>query len=743
MPTKTSRIILLLAALAACGPSGKTETIPALPSDGAATGDSAAAAAASNPWAGRDDLIKSPAPQPPSAVELPTIARFKLSNGLRVIVVESERLPLASVQLAIEAGRRDVELGKSGLEDFAAQMLTKGTRKRKGSEIAEAIDFTGGRLGASASHEATLVTCAAMSKDLDTCLELLTDVVINPTFPKEELEPVRKQLLAEVRQSKDDAGQLATIHFQNLLWGDEHIRGWPVSEASVATIAREDLVKWHSRWFKPNNAILAIAGNVDAASLKKRLESYFGRWKKGSIPKRGEGQPRALEADRVRVVDKPGQTQSHIRIGHYGIPHKDPTFYDTLVVNHVLGNGGFSSRLMQVIRSQAGKTYGASSTFDRSLDRGAFMAQTFTRTAETAVTIAMLRAELEKMAAGGPSEAELQDAITNITGSYATRFESAADVASAVLAAELHGFDESYVRDFALRIGEVSPASAQKAAAENLAAAPVAIVVVGDASQLAPQLEAAGLNFEVVGHLEPVVSAEREPELTALEPSKAARVAGEKLLAQAIAAKGGANKLASIKSLEVKARGTISTGKQEIPAELVRRFAAPDKLRLDVVIGGGAARITTAYNGSSGWIRHPQLGLQEIPADELVELANNVWRDHEFILLRPKRDRAMVAKLADEIIKGASYDVLAIIEKNRSTAVKLYLDKQTHLIARMDYTAQGLKGGELYTDYREVEGLQIAHDRLTINPESALRATVTEVKINGSVAAEVFEKPRS
>ena len=173
----------------------------------------------SDPWEDREDLIEAPPTKSARGLQLPPIERFSLANGLEVIVVQNNRLPNVSMQLALKTGRNASSRDKMGLARFTAAMLTKGTRTRTALQLAEQIDQVGGSLGANASFEATLVSCSSLVKHLRTCATLLADVTINPKFPKREMELVRNQLLGLLASRKDDAGSMANAHVQNLLWG--------------------------------------------------------------------------------------------------------------------------------------------------------------------------------------------------------------------------------------------------------------------------------------------------------------------------------------------------------------------------------------------------------------------------------------------------------------------------------------------------------------------------------------------
>ncbi|MBL9019024.1 MAG: insulinase family protein, partial [Myxococcales bacterium] len=195
------RLIALSCVLAACGPKPAPAPVPVLPGDGdanVAKPPAGKAPVAPDAWSGRTDLIKAPAPKPPAAVELPQIDEYKLANGLQVYVVKSDRLPVVSFQLAVRAGRMHEPRARLGVAEATADMLVKGTKKRDALAIAKAIDFVGGTIAADATFEATLLSCSVLAKSTGTCLELLPEMLTQPTFPDTELVKIKESLLAEV-----------------------------------------------------------------------------------------------------------------------------------------------------------------------------------------------------------------------------------------------------------------------------------------------------------------------------------------------------------------------------------------------------------------------------------------------------------------------------------------------------------------------------------------------------------------
>ncbi|MBT8494652.1 MAG: insulinase family protein, partial [Deltaproteobacteria bacterium] len=705
-----NRLVCLLAVAIGCG-GGVTspDLVPQLPSDGdinTAKPTAGGGSSDGDPWAGRTDLITAPKSKTPSALALPKIERFKLPSGLRVIVIEDKSLPVVAIRLAVKAGRMHEGKDRVGLASFVAGMLDKGTRSRKAAKIAEAIDFVGGSLRASSDFDGSYVSCQVRSEDISTCLSLLPDVVVNPTFPKSEMKTVRENLMAEVRGRRDNAGQLATAHFVNELWGDDNPRGWVLSAKTVQGIEHKDLVAFHRTWFKPNNAVLVVAGDVNSKALPARLRAAFRTWRKGKLPEQKSVEPPALNQVRVRLVDKPDQTQSHIRVGHFGLTVGDRDFYDALIFNYALGGGAFSSRLMKVVRSEAGKTYGASSTFNKDRKRGSYWISTFTRNSETRATIDLLLQELGKMAKDGPTAKEVGDAIANIAGSYSTSFQSADAFAAALLAAELAGFGPDYVRDYALKVGNVTPDSARRAAAARLDPDDLVIVVVGNAKQVKSQLEGLG-KIEVVDYMDPVMGHERKAQKEAQSASVSqedqAKAVG--ILEKALAKKGG-KRLAKVKNLELMAEAKLTVGAQSLPVKMSRVMVRPDKLQLVMEVMGGKQIITVA--SKIGWVKQEREGqsrVQEIPARDLRAARSQLWRDQELVLLRFK-EKGTTAKLVESKGKHHVIDL-----RKGNWQVRLFINRKSMLLDKMVYQEGGEQATEEYSNYKLVDGIRVAHRR--------------------------------
>lgn len=694
-----------------------------------------------DPWKDRTDLIKAPPATTPVALPIPPITRFTLPNGLRVLVVPSKDLPIVSFGVSVPAGAVDEPQAKRGIAEYAAQMLTRGTRRLSADRIAQTIDFVGGQLGATSGLETTTVTCAILAKDAATCLSLLAEVLVFPAFPAKEMKLVSDQIKTGLRQERDTPELLAASHFENALWGDDRPRGWPITETTVGAITQKDLVAWHKARFVPNASILVVAGDVDPVELEKKLVKSFAPWARGKAPKAATWTEPQQQGLTIRLVDKPELTQSTILVGHMGIAHADPKYFPALLANHVLGGGMLTSRLMKAVRVKGGKTYGVRSGFQQTKVRGAFRIQTTTRTEETGATLDLILAEVAKMKAEGPTEAELADASAALAGGYPGDFETASDIAAALLAAELHQLGDDWVREFPLRVAQVSPAQAREAGARFFDPQNAVVVIVGNADLVGPQLDTAGVAYERIGYLDPVSKRERElvskSKIAPLDPKKTAE--GRRLLDAALAAKGGEAKLRALTSMRAKGKVRLSLGAQTLAGTYQRSFQLPNKMRLEMEIdanGQKAAIVVIITPGAVWQVVGPQKG--ELPRDAANELRRGLWRDRDLILLRYKDSGTVVQALG----KVDGLDGVMMRDPSGENETRVLLDPKSHHIVRLEYTEAGGKGIEAYGDYRQVDGLWFAFKQRAEGGNQAFDIVLDQVETNQPLDEKLFADPK-
>ena len=537
---------------------------------------------------------------------------------------------------------------------------------------------------------------------------------------------------------------LASAHVQNLLWGNEHVRGWINSEASISSIRREDVVAWHKAWYVPGNAVLVVSGDFDAKKMRADLERAFGNWKKSPVPPTPTYPEPGLAGIRIRLVDKPGMTQAHVRIAQFGIKHDDARFFDTLVWNHVL-----SQRLARAARGDGSKPYQAMSSFDRNMDRGSFVAQTFTRSADAVAMTRTLMNEIAKMHNDGPTKDEVVAAVANLAGTYAVRFQAAADVGSALVGAELHGFGQEYLQNYPVALAKVDPTSAKQTAADVLDPKNFVMVIVGDAKDLEPQMKKEGWRFEKVAFNEPIGPQAKEPEIPV--DAKTAGVI-KKIVDDALAAKGGKAKLAAVKGIRMVATGTTVIQGHTIPVDTERVFVLPDKIRIDATLNVPGPNNTTqkalvifAADGKTGWRVQPSQNgpqLADMGPNEIVQVDFERWREPELILLHALEPNARLGLSADEVIDGKPHNVIKI-GSPLGIDISLYIDKKTKLVTRMLYSDSGITNTDDFADYKDVGGIKIAHKRTSTAQGRTTTYNLTKVELDPKVEPDKFKKPKA
>lgn len=452
-------------------------------------------------WSGRQDLIRAPAPPVAQALSLPPIARSTLPNGLELVMVPRATLPIVSLSIAIKAGDFDEEHEvNQGAAEFTAAMLRKGAGSRTADQISRAIDSVGGVLDAVAGPEHTVLTCSVLAKDVGLCVQLLADVILRPTFPAAEMPEVRDQLLAALAARADDPHELASEQLDAMIFGTAHPGGWFLLPRHVQKLSRAELARYWKGFYRPNNAIVAVAGAVEPVAMQARLARAFSGWAAGPIPPRPKLEIPEARGTHVLLVDKPDLTQATLLFGHAGIRHADPAWYAATLVNYVLGGSDFSSRLMIEVRTKRGLTYGIGSSFGESSTASGFRISAATRNQTAVEALRLGVGELRRMQAGGPTATELSKAKGYFAGSTPLALESAAGLSSALVTAELHGLPADYVARLAPSLAAVTEADARAAARALLHPETLSVVLIGRAELIAPDLDRAHIEYERVDY---------------------------------------------------------------------------------------------------------------------------------------------------------------------------------------------------------------------------------------------------
>ena len=422
-------------------------------------------------------------------LQLATPVSAKLANGLTLILSERRGLPIVAANLVLRTGSDANPLDKPGMANFVAAMLDEGTAKRNALQIADDVARMGASLGTSSSMDATTVSARSLTKNFPATLEILSDVVLNPSFPAEEIERQRASRLAGLVQQRDNPNQVAAQVMAASLYGPKHPYGYSEvgTEASVKALSKDDMAAFWKQNFVPNNAALVVAGDISMDELRTMAEKSFGAWQAGTPAQPALGAPTTTTA-KVVVVDKPGSPQTQVRVASIGAARSSPDFRPMQVMNLALG-GLFSSRINMNLREQHGYTYGASSQFAFRRAPGPFQVASGVRTDVTGPAVTEIFKEVRGMVERPVSEEELKKAKDSMSNSLPGAFESSANAVSNFSNVFIYDLGLDYYTRYAEQVNAVTAEQTLAAARKYLVPGSMIVVAVGDKAKIEPQLK--------------------------------------------------------------------------------------------------------------------------------------------------------------------------------------------------------------------------------------------------------------
>ncbi|MEO5618387.1 MAG: pitrilysin family protein [Candidatus Eisenbacteria bacterium] len=399
-----------------------------------------------------------------AGVTLPPITRTTLKNGLTVIVLPTHRLPLVDFLLQVRTGSVADPPGREGLAGLTGDLLTQGAGRRSARQIAEDIAFVGGELAAESGEERLSVSCEVLKRDFAVGLELLRDVVVSPSFSREEFERRKSEALGAIASAKDDPDATAERELLPFLMGSHPLAhpvlGW---DESVRKLTREDVVSFHRRHFTPDNAMLAVVGDVDPKAVVAALEAAFKEWRSPGESREPAYPPLAgVPRREVLLLSRPEATQSQIRMACPAVARNHPDFFPILVTNAIL-SGGFTSRLVNEIRVAQGLTYGISSRFRMQRGAGQFVISTFTRNETLRKTLDEVIKVVQALRTDGPTEEELVRAQRYLAGQFPRGLQAPDDLAAQLLNAEFYRLEPEYLQTFTARLAAVTLVDCRRA----------------------------------------------------------------------------------------------------------------------------------------------------------------------------------------------------------------------------------------------------------------------------------------
>ncbi|GAC1642663.1 MAG: hypothetical protein NVS9B14_24190 [Candidatus Acidiferrum sp.] len=455
------------------------------------------------------DRSKPPVPGAPPELKLPKLQRGTLSNGLKVILAERHEVPLVNFTLALDAGYAADQFASPGMSSMAMSQLTSGTKSLDALQISDKMELLGAQISAGSNLDLSEVHLSSLKSKLDDSLALYADVILNPSFPKSDFERQQKQVLAGIKREENSPVAAALRLMPGLLYGSDHAYGNPLTgsgtTASVAKMTREDLVKFHDAWFKPNNATLVIVGDTTLAEVTPKLEKLFAGWKSGNVPKKIVKTVNPPAKSAVYLVDKPGALQSVIVAGVLAPPENNPKEIAIEAMNDGLG-GNFGARLNMNLREDKHWSYGASMRFWDARGQRPYLAIAPVQTDKTKESLVEMNKEFHDVIGSRPlSQEELEKVQANETLSLPGSRETQNAVGNSIVDLVQFGLPDDYYETYAGKVRALKTSDLADAAKTLVHPEQMTWVIVGDRAKIE-----AGVKELNLGELK-ILSADGKP----------------------------------------------------------------------------------------------------------------------------------------------------------------------------------------------------------------------------------------
>ncbi len=667
----------------------------------------------------------------PSAGDAPKIQigkaeTFKLDNGLTVILVENHKLPKADFRVFVDYDPV-MEKEAAGFLDMMGSLLSKGTTTKKKEQIDIDVDF----LGAYLSSDANGLSGGCLSKHSDKLLAVMSDVLLNPTFPDEEFAKDKKRSESGLASKKDDAGQIAGDISALLNYGKNHPYGEFMTEQSLAKINTDLMKKHYNTFFKPNIAYFVITGDATRVQAEQWAKKYFGSWKKGDVPKSNYAMPSAPAKRQVDFVAKPGAVQSVVNITYpVDLKPGTPDVIKARVANAVFG-GYFNSRINANLREGHGWTYGARSSLNPDILVGSFKASASVRNVVSDSVVVELLKEMERMRTEKVPQTELQVVKNVLAGQFSQSLEEPGTVANFALNTARYKLPADYYEKYLENLAAVTADDVLEMSKKYIRPDNAHVLVVGNKAEVADKLK----TFSPDGKVN-MYDADGN-EVKDMSGSVPKDMTADKVIQDYINAVGGKANIEKIKDLQGNAAMALGPG-QEIKVKMSQKGG--NKLSIVMTMMGQEVS-KQLYDGQKG--AAVQMGqTQELEGESLNDLKEQaaICKEIGYLSMGHKLNLTGM-----ENIKGADAYVLEITRPDGKKTTEYY-DVKTGYKVREVSSSPGPDGNPAVTtidlsDYKEVgNGVKIAH---TLSISGMLPMPVkmifSDFKVNGGIDDAVFK----
>ncbi len=671
----------------------------------------------------------------------PVPQKYILSNGMELYLLEDHELPVFDIRGLVRTGSIYDTSDKIGLAGiFASVMRTGGTISREPDALNEELESMAASVEIGMSAEYGNITLSTMAEDIEKGLEIFADVLRNPAFREDKLELRKQQAVEAIRRRNDNPIQLAWRNFSAILYGTDHPFGWYAEIEDVESITADDLKAFHAKYYHPNNMMLAITGDFDTQTLIAQLENVFEGWEKTEIEFPVVPTVENSPQPSVNHIPK-SLPQTTMLIGHFGIKRTPdfPDFFALRVMNEILGEGGFTSRLMMEVREKHGLAYMVGSLMQTSLytNPGEWFAYSQTRTEKTAEAISLIIDIVRDLRETPVNADELQRTKDSLINSFVFGFESSAQIAFQQMMLAYRGFAPDFLETFTDNIANVTAEDVQAAAQKYLHPDALTIVTVGDEENFdRPLSEFGEVNFIEIKQPEPP-PVEPMPEVNEMDAAKA-----KEILAAAVEAHGGIEKLKAVKNAVAQMNAEVTTPGGPMQMEVTLYAVYPDKFRQDMNTPQGEMNVL--FDGKEGFLLSA-MGNQPLPPELTNTFKDSVLREIPFLLTHLTQNDVPIQYIGTEEVQGETAAVLQV-QQPSGEMLKIFISETSHYVVKQAFRemGQGVVVGKenIFTDYRDVNGIKIAYNLVqNVNGVRFSETRLNTIKLNAELDESLFQVP--
>lgn len=663
--------------------------------------------------------------------------RIELPNGLVVFLQEDHELPVVSGMARIRGGSRDEAAEKVGLVSLYGQTWrTGGTKEKTGDELDDFLEARAAKVETGGGLDSTFISFNCLKANFDEVFPAFSRLLLAPEFRKDKLELAKNLANTAISRRNDEPMGIASREARKIGYGASSPYARTAEYSTIAAVDRDDLVNWHKTYAHPNNMILGLVGDFDAAAMQVAIRKAFEGWAKGpTAPKRND--TFADPKPGVYYVAKDDVTQSGIRMVHLGTQRNSPDFFALEVMNEMFG-GGFSARLMTNVRSKKGLAYSVTGGVGMSFDYpGLFQVLMGTKSESTAAAIEALYTEVDNLTKAPPTADEIRKAKDSILNSFIFRFDSREKVLYEKMLYEFYGYPLNFLEGYQAGIEKVTAPDVFEAAKKYVHRDRIALLVVGKSADFDKPLSTFGpvTNVDITI---PELGSGKEADAKAPAASDDAAKA---LFAKVVQSFGGSEKIRAVKAILQKATITLAAGMGggNVTMSSEALTVSPDRMRQHMETPMGGA--TVVVSPQAAFLANTQ-GVTDMPSSQ-KEAALKDLKLHPFPVIAQADDPKLRVRAGGSQKVGDIEGEVLQIELDGNEA-QWVIDPASGRLLRTISRPDGAPVDQIsdFLDWREVGGIPFSYKRVMRRGEQdAGSLQVDEIVVNPPIDDRLFQKP--